>query len=179
MSSARNPVVQDEDPTAIPIEFDPTRQRMVGTAVHGNTPFDVPYVTPITDDLWTGGCTNGLILPPEVDHVVSLYPWESYRSTRRLKSTMAVKLYDADDEPDRNLIYGLAEWVNACRRDGVTLVHCQAGLNRSALVAGLALVLSGDAAVGGDAIAMLRDARSPAVLCNPAFTRWLSEAPHA
>lgn len=165
--------MSDSDHTAIPIDVDPTRQRMVGTAIHGNTPFDVPYVTPITDNLWTGGCANGLVLPPEVDHVVSLYPWESYRSTKRLKSTMAVRLYDEDDEPDPNLIRGLGEWVNACRRDGVTLVHCQAGLNRSALVAATALVLSGDVADGAAAILMLREARSPAVLCNPAFADWV------
>lgn len=165
----------DRDHTAIPIEFDPTRQWMQGRAIHGNTPFSVPYVTPITDDLWTGGCRDGLVLPAEVQHVVSLYPWESYRAEHKVKSVTSVKLYDEDDEPDRNLIYGLAEWVNACRRDGITLVHCQAGLNRSALVAGLALVLSGDAQGGGsDAIAILRQKRSPAVLCNPAFYSWLA-----
>lgn len=163
----------DIDPTAIPIEFDPERQWMQGTAVHGNTPFSVPYVSRITDDLWTGGCRDGLILPAEVEHVVSLYPWEAYRAKHKVKSTMAVRLYDADDMPDRNLIYGLAEWVNACRRDGITLVHCQAGLNRSALVAGLALALSGDALDGADAIHKLRAARSKAVLCNPSFCAWL------
>jgi protein-tyrosine phosphatase len=44
-------------------------------------------------------------------------------------------------------------------------------LNRSALVAGMALILDGWKPA--DAIALLREKRSPAVLCNPAFEQWL------
>jgi len=65
--------------------------------------------------------------------------------------------------------------VNACREDGPTLVHCQAGLNRSSLVAARALVLGGMTA--DDAIALIREKRSPACLCNPAFERWLRQPP--
>ena len=164
--------VTDQDHTAIPIRLDPTRQWMTGTAVHGNTPFSVPYVTPITPERWTSGCSSGMVLPSEVQHVVSLYPWEAYKTRHKVRSTLAVRLYDEDSEPDRNLIHGLANWVNACRKDGITLVHCQAGLNRSALVAGLALCLS-EEIPGAEAIALLRKERSNAVLCNPSFRSWL------
>lgn len=40
------------DPTKIAIRFDPTFERMVGRAVHGNTPFDVPYISEIAPNLW-------------------------------------------------------------------------------------------------------------------------------
>jgi len=44
------------DPTRIDIDLDPRVQRMQGVAYHGNTPFDVPYISKITDGLYQGGC---------------------------------------------------------------------------------------------------------------------------
>jgi len=43
------------DPSRIDIAFDPQRQRMVGVSAHGLLPFDVPFVSEITDNLWLGG----------------------------------------------------------------------------------------------------------------------------
>ena len=54
---------------------------------------------------------------------------------------------------------------------GATAHNCQAGLNRSGLVAGLALIRSG--MTPAVAINLLRSKRSPAVLCNPTFERFL------
>ena len=65
----------------------------------------------------------------------------------------------------------IATWVNTCRETAPTLVHCQAGLNRSSLVAARALVLGGR--TPDEAITLIRRKRSPACLCNPAFERWL------
>jgi protein-tyrosine phosphatase len=53
-------------------------------------------------------------------------------------------------------------------------VHCQAGLNRSSLVVGRALMLGGMTA--DDAIVLIRRKRSPACLSNPSFERWLRQA---
>ena len=53
-----------------------------------------------------------------------------------------------------------------------TLVTCAQGLNRSGLVAGLALVLSG--MEPNAAIALLREKRCDMVLCNETFRNWLS-----
>lgn len=160
------------DPTAIDLSVDPRTQRMTGVAIHGGTRFSVPYVSEIEDNLWTGGCAMGLALPREIDHVVSLYPWEAYTVTHELKSALMVRLYDSSDEA-MDKIDDIARWVNSCRRDGITLVHCQAGLNRSGLVAARALMLEGSSA--DDAIALLREKRSPAVLCNTAFEQWLRD----
>jgi protein-tyrosine phosphatase len=162
-----------DDPTRIDIRFDPTQQRMVGRATHGNTPFDVPYISQITDDLWTGGCTSGLILPAGVVHVVSLYPWEAYTVLHEVRSVLSVVMYDSEDQGFAQ-VDAIAAWVNVCREDGPTLVHCQAGLNRSGLVAARALTLGGLS--GAEAVALLREKRSPAVLCNRSFEDWLVAA---
>lgn len=159
-----------EDPTRIQMDVDPREKRMNGIAYHGNTPFDVPYVSQITDDLWTGGCTNGLVLPTEIAHVVSLYPWEQYDVKHEVSSVLSVVMYDSEDQ-GFDQVDGIAAWVNVCRADGPTLVHCQAGLNRSGLVAARALTLGGMS--GADAVALLREKRSPAVLCNASFAEWL------
>jgi len=159
------------DPTRIDLDVDPEARRFRGVAVHGNTPFDVPYVSRITDNLWQGGCTTGLVVPDAVSHVVSLYPWESYTARHELLSRTVVRQYDSLDGPDRDQLVALAQWVNVCRKSGVVLVHCQAGLNRSGLLVGLALVLDG--LTPDEAIALQRERRSQAVLCNPVFESWL------
>ena len=117
----------DRDPTRIEIDFDPTQQRMRGVAVHGNTPFDVPFISHVEGNLWQGGCENGLILPKGIKHVVSLYPWESYDVHHRLDSKIEVALYDAAEIPDPEQLVALAQWINVCKKSAPTLVHCQAG----------------------------------------------------
>lgn len=161
------------DPTAFPIQFDPREQRMVGIARHGDTPFDVPFISQIDGNLWQGGCTNGLVLPPFIDHLVSLYPWEAYTVRHELQSALTVRQFDSLEDENTEQLYGIARWINTCRADGPTLVHCQAGLNRSSRVAALALILDGMAPDA--AVALLREKRSPAVLCNPAFEAWVRQ----
>ncbi len=65
---------------------------------------------------------------------------------------------------------------NVCRETGPVLIHCQVGLKRSSLVAARAMVLSEEADPAG-AIAVLRERRSPACLCNEAFEAWLLGEP--
>ena len=158
------------DPTAFAIDFDPRTYRMSGVAVHGNTPFDVPFISQIDGNLWQGGCENGLILPDFIQHVVSLYPWETYKVKHDLKSHLSVFMYDSREQGFEQ-VDSVARWVNEKCEDGPTLVHCQAGLNRSSLVAARALMLRGSSAQ--DAIAKIREQRSPACLCNRSFEAWL------
>jgi len=160
-----------EDPTAFNINFNPTTYRMSGVAVHGNTPFSVPFISEIVPGFYQGGCENGLMLPLNIEHVISLYKWERYVRHDKVKTFHEVTMYDSNEGPDRDNIIELATLVNECRADGPTLVHCQAGLNRSGLVAGTALVLSG--LTPQEAIDTLRTSRSPAVLCNKTFETWL------
>ncbi len=166
------------DPTYVPVVTDDRRnpfvKRMSGMAVHPRpygTPFDVPFISEILPGLYQGGCENGLVLPSNIKHVVSLYQWEKYTLHDDVLAFHEVEMYDSTDGPVRENIIDLANLVNKFRARGDTLVHCQAGLNRSGLVAGAALVLSG--MTGYDALRTLRDSRSPAVLCNETFRDWL------
>jgi hypothetical protein len=130
----------------------------------------IPLVSHIVDDLWTGGCIDGVPLPADFRYVVSLYPWERYalaEGTQRVE----YELLDAAFVPEESTLYEAAKRVRDAAAKGTTLVHCQAGLNRSGLVAGLALVLDGY--TPEEAIDLLRRRRSPAVLCNPVFEAWL------
>ena len=136
-----------------------------------HTHFDVPLISQVTDNLWQGGCQNGVNLKGYFKHIVSLYPWEQYDPGCELDSFVQVRLYDGPIVPSTAQLYQLARWINLCRLTGPTLVHCQAGLNRSGLLTGLALVLSG--MKPEDAIALLRKNRCQQVLCNAKFETWL------
>jgi len=167
--------LDDFDPTGIELlaeSGNPLDARMTGVTVHKAMPFDCPVITAITDDLWMGGYDDGLVLPDEVDHVISLYRWAKYDVAKALQSYLVVEMYDDDtaDVPAEQ-VEMLARWINVCRKSGTTLVHCQAGLNRSALVVATALTLDGHSPA--DAIELLRTQRSRAVLCNQAFEDWL------
>lgn len=164
--------METSDPTRIDMSNDPRAQRMSGYAAHGMTPFDVPYMTQIDGNLWQGGCENGLVLPKFIKHVVSLYPWERYTVKHELSSFLEVRMYDSTEQTFEQ-VEELARWVAERVVDAPTLVHCQAGLNRSGLVAARVLMLEGMSA--DEAIAKLRERRSQACLCNPAFVRHLRE----
>lgn len=162
------------DPTAIPIEFDPRVQRMRGTAVHGNTPFDVPFISQLKDNLYQGGCEEGLTLPHNITKVLSLYPWERYDLDFRDEEVERVEItmYDSETQGFEQ-VEELADMVNKWLDDGEqVLVHCQAGLNRSSLIAARVLMKrygwSGD-----ETIDYIRENRSKACLCNPAFEMYL------
>lgn len=132
--------------------------------------FNAPLISHIEGNLYVGGCIDGVRLDEDFAHVVSLYRWERYTlgpNTKRHEVTM----YDSGDVPDAAQISELADLVVAGLAEGKTLVHCQAGLNRSNLIAASALVKMGR--TPREAIDILREKRSPVVLCNQAFERWL------
>lgn len=170
------------DPTRIDnIRFDPREEVMEGVAIHGNTPFRMPWISHIHENLWQGGCANGMALPEDIINVVSLYRWEQYALHDAVEIHEQVTAYDSDDNPDNpggmspDQINALADRVNDLCAIGPTLVHCQAGLNRSSLIAAVSLVRGGHVPTGTVAIGMLREKRSPACLCNKSFERWIVE----
>lgn len=160
-----------DDYTRISLEQDPTKLRFYGVATHGLTPFDVPYISHIEGNLWSGGCSKGLVLPTNIKHVVSLYPWERYTVKHDLESELYVRAYDDHVSLIVDRLQPLVEWILRFLEQGPTLVHCQAGLNRSGLLSALVLMRLGRSAQ--DAIALLREKRSPAVLCNKSFEEYL------
>lgn len=132
--------------------------------------FSVPLVTHVEGNLWQGGCRDGVRLPDDFEFVVSLYPWEKFTLGERT-TRWEFELYDAQEMPEEGMLRRAAEAVNEFRAKGKTLVHCQAGLNRSGLVTAYALILSGYPPA--DAIDLLRRTRCPMVLCNETFEEWL------
>lgn len=141
--------------------------------------FSVPLISHIDGNLWTGGCRDGVRLPDDFKFVVSLYPWEKYSlgaNTTRLE----VKMLDSAEVPDLRQLVDIARIANAFMASGKTLIHCQAGLNRSGLISALALILAGDKPKR--AIDLLRERRCDVVLCNEHFERFLLDfdgAPYA
>lgn len=156
---------------ATQLQADFTSHHIEGIAREGHTPFSAPLISQVDGNLWQGGCRNGVSLSGKFKHIISLYPWEKYLPGGELDTDVSFRLYDSGNVPNNEQLYAIANLVNVCRKLGTTLVHCQAGLNRSGLVAGLALVIGGMKPV--DAIALLRKSRCSAVLCNKAFENWL------
>lgn len=143
--------------------------RIEGFTREGNHVIDVPLFSHIAGNLYVGGCPEGEA-PEEFDFIVSMFPWRQYKTHEHQIVTKAY-LFDQDSIPNPAKLFVLAAHVNECLKHGKTLVHCQAGLNRSNLVAGLALIEVG--MKPQSAIDLLRKQRCDAVLCNKAFEAWL------
>jgi hypothetical protein len=80
-----------------------------------------------------------------------------------------------EDVPSLHKLHAVARLgADLVRSRERVLVHCQMGLNRSALVAGLVLVHNGMA--GTDAVARLQQ-RRPGALYNDTFAQYLSRQP--
>lgn len=152
-------------------EADFTSHHIEGIAREGHTEFSCPLVTQVEGNLWQGGCRDGVELGGFFKHIISLYPWERFNPQGELRTFVEIRLFDGPRVPNEKQLHALADLINVARADGPTLVHCQAGLNRSGLVTGLALVKAGMKAE--EAIALLRKSRCPAVLCNKAFEQYL------
>lgn len=99
---------------------------------------------------------------------VSVYGPDLYTTTH-ITYTMA----DADLDPRRHTeLDVLASHVeDEIRHGGKVLVRCMAGINRSALVAALAMVKMGW--LPDEAIERIRSVRSPYCLCNDSFVAYI------
>lgn len=134
---------------------------------------DVPVISHVEGNLWQGGCPERfrVMLPEGFRHVVSLYPWGDQMWMLPEGCTRSsYSLYDSLDQA-MDAVDSIAGEVAAHAERHPTLVHCQAGLNRSGLVAARVLMMRGYTADG--AIEKLRKGRSHLVLCNDAFENHL------
>ena len=144
-----------------------------GYAAWGNTRFDTTLISHIEGNLYVGGCIDGVVLPDDFEFVLSLYPWEKYQigpNTTRLEFTM----YD-DAISDEYVLGDIAMRGAEMLSKGKTLIHCQAGLNRSVLVSVLALNIDtfSPALTKAAALDLIREMRSPACCCNPYYQDFL------
>lgn len=135
-----------------------------------NGEFKAPLISHIDGNLYMGGCIDGVVLPDDFYRVFSLYPWEKYTlgpDTNYVELT----LYDSAQMPDVTIIDGMADQIIQSLLRGKTLVHCQAGLNRSGLLCAIVLMKLGKTPV--KALALLRKKRHQVVLCNETFESWI------
>jgi protein-tyrosine phosphatase len=171
---------QYDDPTAYnlggdPAHSDPRERRLNAWTNHGGGHrLAMPFMTQVADNLWHGGVERGLVLPSFVQYKLSLYRREDYVITHEVRESRTVEMYD-HVEQGFDQIPELARWVNERRGLGPVFVHCQAGVNRSSLVVAAALIASGEATTGQQAIEFIRRKRDPACLCNPAFEAWVRD----
>lgn len=141
--------------------------------LHTGEHLNVPLVSHIADNLYVGGCIQDVDLGDFFSHVFSLYMWEQYKtddSTERIE----VKMYDSRSHPiDVETVESMSDQiVEALNEGGNVLVHCQAGINRSNLVA-TRVLMKAKGLSAADAIAILREKRSPLVLANKTFENYL------
>ena len=100
-----------------------------------------------------------------------LFRSEAYRYKHVPQSVLTFRMGDSTAQPLEQ-VDSIAQWVNDRRSEGPTLVHCQAGLNRSSLIVARALILA-EQCTPQEAVDLLRRKRSPACLCNKAFEAWV------
>lgn len=141
----------------------------------------------IVPGLWQGGHVYKVLGSPfetklvgvrTFDYVVSLYsvPWRKdtmpdddiAHAVFEIYDDSAVGVLPEDEERIHELVDSIVEAMDMGQ---TVLVRCQAGYNRSGLVAGLVLMRRGMPAPA--AIALLREKRSSWVLCNRAFEAYL------
>lgn len=105
------------------------------------------------------------------DTVVTMYAWS--RPVDWMVKELRFGIYD--DDMTETDIEALHDLVNLAHKDWKSgkrvLVRCQAGINRSSLVAALILIRDGLSA--RDAIDLIRAKRAQACLKNSHFETWL------
>ena len=88
---------------------------------------------------------------------------------------MRYSLIDGDlDGPDAANLVEVANWAHLQWKSGSTvLIRCHFGMNRSGLVTALVLIKEGYSA--RDAIALIREKRSPRCIGNKHYEDWLQK----
>lgn len=143
-------------------------QHIEGFTREGNIQFSCPLFSQISENLWMGGCPRGDA--PQFDTIIDLYDLEPYH-VHPNQVRVSCKMLDGHAVPDPDLLQRLLAHIAVGTVTGPTLVHCQAGLNRSGLLTTLFLVAGGMEPAA--AIEKIRARRSPAVLCNKAFEAYI------
>ena len=130
---------------------------------------DLDLVSHIKDNLYVGGCVQGTNVEGYFRHIFSMYPWERYAFNAVQTELHEFKMYDSHNALDIETVEAASDAVvEALSEGGNVLVHCQAGINRSNLVASRALMKAYDMS-STDAIRLLEEKRHPLILSNQTF----------
>lgn len=133
---------------------------------------NIPLISQITDSLFVGGCEPYLNLPDFIDHVVSMYKWGEYRlNEEQTRDTFT--MYDSEGPVDIDTVNAaVASALEALNEGKTVLIHCQAGINRSNLVASIVLMKHLDI-TAVEAVSLLREKRDPYILSNTDFEQYV------
>ena len=130
----------------------------------------IPAWTVIGDHLILGAHPADT-MPPNVDAIANVDSFRFYDVPDGVLY-LHFAYRDSNVIPDSTDLRFAARFLNDLRGAGKTVfIHCRLGLNRSALLTGLVLIDEGYRAK--DAIEMMRNLRSPYVLENKTFERYL------
>lgn len=121
----------------------------------------------ILPGLWLGSDPDGKVAE-DLKYVMSLNG-ASY--TNIPQYVVSTYFEDGLVLPPEPYLKSLADTAVDLWDDGSLLIHCAAGLNRSAMIMGLVLIRHGMTA--SDALILMREKRSKQVLFNPVFRNWL------
>lgn len=140
----------------------------------GNAPVDTTLFSEIIDGkLWTGGSVTewGRPMTPFFRHILNLYPWGHYEVPPGV-NYKELRMLDSHSI-DHGFLAEATDFIdNAFSMPGPILVHCQAGLNRSNFTTAYWMVTR-NGEKPDDAIRLIRERRSAAALCNPAFEEYI------
>ena len=125
------------------------------------------------DDVTRYGASEPAITRKHFDTVVTLYAWASPVDWYVKEVRLGFFDHSEVDLDEHDLAHAARAAYRDWSRGKRVLVRCQAGWNRSGLITALVLLLDGK--TPDDAIALLRERRSPNALCNRDFVRWLHE----
>ena len=140
--------------------------------LHTGQRLHVPLVSHVVDNLYVGGHSDHADLGDFFTHVFSLYVWGRQYTTHDDTKHASVRMFDSPDEDTSLVDQIVSDVVLALEEGGNVLVHCQAGINRSNLVAALAL-RQWKNMTSQEAITLLRERRSPLILANRSFESYL------
>jgi Dual specificity phosphatase, catalytic domain len=130
----------------------------------------IPAWTVIGDHLILGAHPADT-MPPNVDAIANVDSFRFYDVPDGV-AYLHFAYRDANVIPDSTDLRIAASFLNDLRAAGKTVfIHCRLGLNRSGLLTGLVLIDEGYRAK--DAIETMRNLRSPYVLENKTFERYL------
>jgi hypothetical protein len=146
--------------------------------------WDFPLWSEILPGLWLGGTDDDdtietgvdtykprMITKDDFDTVVTLYSWA--QPVDWLVEEVRYGFYDSEiGHIDFSAVERAADFsYQACKSGKRVLIRCQAGINRSSLV--MAHVLMKDKYTAREAIDLMREKRSKAVLLNKHFVDYL------
>jgi hypothetical protein len=136
-----------------------------------NPSVDAPWHE-IVPGLWQGA---GTTLPDGFDTVLTCSRSAARRPPPRDAAHWQFLFRDGRRVPEDGQIWTWAQQINDELANGRrVLVRCKAGLNRSGLLVAATLMLRG--ASPDEAVAQVRQHRSPRALNNRHFVRWLHES---